>query len=512
MSTRAQVYLLALLFILLGASLVLYKSIVLGFPIFPGQYKTVWTIEAKVEFEALGDPVKVSLALPRSQPNMEILDETFSSSGYGFSFDDYDGSQRAVWSKRKANGKESLFYKLETYRSNVWLDDANQFLPADDLQKPVLGTQNLAAKEQALTSILQEVKERSADPVTFTAQLISELNDENNQDSNMLFEYYSGPKRSKIARDILALADIPSHYVRGIYLEDDRSNIGPTQLIEIFDGTQWVAFDVKTGTRGLPENFFMWQRGGPSLLDIEGAKNSRVRFSVLANDVPSRSIALSQGHDEALTLVDFSIFSLPIEQQSIMKFILLIPVGALVVVLMRVLIGLRTAGTFMPVLLAIAFIQTTLVTGVAIFLLITFVGLWVRTYLSRLNLLLVARLTAVVLIVVVLMATISVVSYKLRIEQALTVTFFPMVILAWTIERMSILWEEDGAKEAIIQLFGSLIVAIVAYLVMTVPLVEHWMFNFPEVLFVELGIILILGSYTGYRLSESLRFRFLGAD
>src|SRR5690606_2863857 len=135
--------------------------------------------------------------------------------------------------------------------------------------------------------------------------------------------------------------------------------------------------------------------------------------------------------------------------------------------------------------------------------------LWIRSYLSKLDLLMVARLAAVVITVVILMAGFSILSYKLGLEQVMTITFFPMIIIAWTIERMSILWEEDGPKEVVKQGGGSLIVAVIAYLVMTNRYVEHLTYNFPEILLIELGIILVLGQYTGYRLSELKRFRFL---
>jgi hypothetical protein len=187
-------------------------------------------------------------------------------------------------------------------------------------------------------------------------------------------------------------------------------------------------------------------------------------------------------------------------------------VGALLVIFIRVVVGVRTAGTFMPVLLAIAFIQTSLLNGVAIFLLILAIGLWVRSYLSKLDLLLVSRIAAVVVIVVILMSAISVVSYRLGIEQALTVTFFPMVIIAWTIEHMSILWEDDGPVEVVVQTVGSLAVAIICYLAMTNHYIEHWMFNFPEFLLVLLGLIVMLGHYTGYRLSELIRFRHMASS
>ena len=149
--------------------------------------------------------------------------------------------------------------------------------------------------------------------------------------------------------------------------------------------------------------------------------------------------------------------------------------------------------------------------GLAIFLCLIGLGLWIRSYLSHLNLLLVARVATVIIMVILLMAALAVISYKLGIDQVLTVTFFPTVIVAWTIERMSILWEEEGGHEVLIQGGGSLLVAVMAYLVMSNHLVEHLTFNFPELMLSLLGVILLLGKYTGYRLSELYRFRDMGA-
>jgi hypothetical protein len=185
----------------------------------------------------------------------------------------------------------------------------------------------------------------------------------------------------------------------------------------------------------------------------------------------------------------------------------LIPIGALVVVFMRILVGLKTSGTFMPILIAVAFTQTKLLTGLIMFIVVVSIGLVIRSYLSRLNLLLVARISAVIIVVIGIMSMITILSYKLGLYNILSITFFPMIILSWTIERMSILWEEEGAKEVLLQGSGSLIVAVIAYLAMTNTLVRHITFNFPELYFVVLAIIIALGKYTGYRLLELRRFK-----
>jgi hypothetical protein len=76
-----------------------------------------------------------------------------------------------------------------------------------------------------------------------------------------------------------------------------------------------------------------------------------------------------------------------------------------------------------------------------------------------------------------------------------------------TIERMSITWEENGANAAMLQGLGSLIVASLGYLVMTNSYLTYLMFIYPEFLFVVLGLSMLMGRYTGYRLNELMRFR-----
>lgn len=161
----------------------------------------------------------------------------------------------------------------------------------------------------------------------------------------------------------------------------------------------------------------------------------------------------------------------------------------------------------MPVLIAMAFIQTSLGLGLINFVAIVAIGLMLRSYLSALNLLLVSRIATIIVIVIFIIGLMSLVGYKLGFNTGMTVAFFPIIILAWTIERMSILWEEEGARQVLIRGGGSLIVAVMAYLGMQSSWVGYLSFNFPELNLVVVALIMLLGRYTGYRLLELRRFQ-----
>jgi hypothetical protein len=77
------------------------------------------------------------------------------------------------------------------------------------------------------------------------------------------------------------------------------------------------------------------------------------------------------------------------------------------------------------------------------------------------------------------------------------------------IERMSVVWEERGAATSIREGLGSLLMAALAYLVISIDILAYWVSVFPEINLVVLGIIIALGRYTGFRLTELIRFKSL---
>ena len=500
-ASRTRIAIIAGTLIIFGLGVTLYKSITLGLPLLPEQYRDVWTIESKVTFDPSEGPVEVTLTLPEDNNGWIILNENFSSSGFGFTIVEDDLGSHAQWTRQDVKNPTTMYYKAQVYEQPGEL--AQPDMPST-LKKMHKLTSD---QKQAFEFFVNGLREKSIDDESFVSLLLTAfLNSEENQEIQFILRSAHEGTINAI-QQVLIFAGIPAHPVRGIQLEDGRRRQTLSVLLEVYNGSEWVIFNPADATSGLPEDFYIWRRGDNAVLTVIGGKKSRLEFALVDNKLPLRTIVSMEEKSKKFALLDFSIYTLPIEQQGIFKGLLLIPVAALVVVFMRVVVGISTSGTFMPILIALALIQTTLLVGLAMFLLVVGVGLWIRTYLSHLNLLLVARVASVVIVVILLMAVVAIVSYKLGIDQALTVTFFPTIILAWTIERMSILWEEEGGHEVLVQGGGSLSVAVLAYLVMSNRYVEHLTFNFPELLITLLGVILLLGKYTGYRVSELYRFR-----
>lgn len=468
-----------------------------GMPFLPGQQAAVWIVEARIDFIAEG-PVMLSLNVPDDPPGFRILSEQTASPGYGFSIVEDDGRRRGEWTIRGARGPQTLYYNVHV------VPDRGAAGTAEAAPEP--RRTNLLWEEPEATAarqLLASARSRSSTPESLAREIIREVTTSDpTQNAALLLARHQRPA---LVERLLLDAGIPARISMGLFLQDARRNQTLTPVVEIFTGERWVAFDPATGNQGTPENLLLWNRGDRFLTDLVGGSDTSVSFSMIRRTMPLVELGSAAHEDGRFRLL--SIHELPIEQQSVFKLLLLLPMAALATVFMRILVGLRTSGTFMPILIAFAFLQTALVPGLLTFIGIVGLGLLLRSYLSRLNLLLVARIATIIVIVVFLMAAISLLGYQLGFNTGMTVAFFPIVIIAWTIERMSILWEEEGAREVLIQGSGSLAVAVVAFVLMDHPLIGHLMFNFPELNLVVIALIMLIGKYTGYRLLELHRFR-----
>ncbi len=503
---QRYVYVLAALLTVVGLSVFMYKWQVLGFPLGADQERPVWTIESAVHFDSGPGTIKVQLHVPTLTPGFSVLNQYNVSRGYGFSLNYGSGGREAQWTIRRADGAQTVYYRISVYEDAA-VDESDTIPPFPP--RPVINE----PLNTAVDVLVADVRERSADTASFTTELLRRLN-EPSPDPNvelLLSGVASETEFVGIATTLLAAARIPARVVHGLPLSGRQRSAALVPWLEVHDGDQWLYFNPATGEQALPDRFFVWWRGNEPLVNVEGGSNVRVDFAVQQTRLDAIAIAETQAAQQDSSAFDFSLYSLPIRTQAVYAVLLMIPIGALVMVVMRNIVGIDAFGTFMPVLIALAFRETKLLWGVILFTLLVALGLSIRFLLERLRLLLVPRLSAVLIVVVLLMLFISLASHRLGMETGLSVALFPMVIIAMTIERMSVVWEERGPADAIRAGLGSLVIAVGAYVFMGIATVEHLVFTFPELLLVVLALVVLAGRYTGYRLTELKRFKALGA-
>jgi hypothetical protein len=203
----------------------------------------------------------------------------------------------------------------------------------------------------------------------------------------------------------------------------------------------------------------------------------------------------------------WSLFRLPEEFQRTFRILMLVPIGALMICLLRNIVGFPTFGIFLPVLMALAFRNTGLAYGLGIFWGVVLIGYVVRRWIDKLRLLLVPRLSVILTLVIVCITIFALIGNKFDLREFMAVGLLPFVILTMTIERFFVIIEEAGVREGLWTAAGSAGVAVVTYGILEIEPLQLTFFVYPELLLAVAAVQVLLGRYTGYRLLELFRFR-----
>ncbi|HZD91970.1 MAG TPA: UUP1 family membrane protein [Pseudolabrys sp.] len=501
-----HVYVLAGLLTAIGLGLFAYKVLVVGLPLRAHQASTAWEVESEVRVTAKGGPLKVSLFVPEASRDLTVLDERVAAPDFGITIAPEGPNRRLNLTARDAKGVMVARQRFILNRSNGRPVEQNRQAP------PVPQAVTLGATAQTIArNIYASAHAKSSDDVSLVSVILRDLISPDRPENvkYLLGDNRSQAKVASLAAQILRVNDIVARPVHGIDLAKTGLKADEKDWLEVYIKDHWQWFSVATGQPRVPRSWYAWWRGDDPFANVDGGTLNRRRISVTRVDQSVLRQTLALGKLTGSFLTTYSLYSLPAPQRAGFRVIMTLPIGILMLVVLRNIIGLRGVGTFMPVLIALAFRDTHLLWGLVLFGAMLSAGLLVRLYFDHLKLLLVARLGAIVMFVILMMGVVTMLSDKLNFTPGLSVTLFPLVILTMTIERVSVLWDESGPAEAIKQAVMSLLIAAVCYLVISAPPLQHIFFSFPELILVLIALTLLIGRYTGYRLSELVRFRVL---
>ncbi len=501
-SNKRHLYGLIITLFIVGMGIFFYRHLVLDVPLTETESVNSWMIEANLRFAAEPNmPVKASFTIPYVSPYFSILDEYFISQNYGVTTNLSGNNRHVVWSLRRSHGAQSLYYRA-IFRET---DNNEAYLPKPPALKPFVLEES---QKTAVDTIIGQARQSSADIQTFAQGTLSALTKKDGNAKLLVGSNFNDDNVVNAAILVLNQAKISAMPVQGLYL-GQHNKTGLNLFLAVYNEKEWIYINPRTGMIGLPKNFLIWQYGKEPVFNVVGGKKPLFTLTVSPTPMNALSIAKARGVQTASELLRFSLLQLPVNVQETYKILLTVPIGAFIILILRNFIGMSTFGTFMPVLIALAFRETHVVWGIVLFTTIVSFGLLARFYLDQLRLLLVPRLTAILTVVILLMIFISVICQNLNLESGLSVALFPMVILTMTIERMCITWDERGAYEAIKSGVGSMVAAVICFWVMNYAPLQYLVFAFPELLLVLLAITLWFGQYRGYRLMELVRFKVL---
>ncbi len=496
---------LLLLSIVYAAYGIYYKVKYWGFSLTPKNVTDVWRIDAKISFVPVDKNVHVEFATPGENENFNILSEDYLPKEEKYKPFRDEKNNKVVWDIRNETSKQTLHYLIDIY-DDVKNNQMNKQVPAK-MERPVLSDEEKMQMKQ-IWDLASEI-EGDKDKVQ---KIIAVVNQEmaNPSMSLILPIKHTDKEFAEKVIQILAYKRIPARIVRAIKLVEGKKTEKPDVKLEAYIDNAWNLYNLDNGKIGLPKKWIVFQRGGVSLLDVRGGENSKVMFSVMKSVATPLKMAehrakLNNQGDK----YKYSIYTLPLLEQNTLKWLMIFPLAILVVVLLRNVIGVSTMGTFTPMLLSMSLVKTGFLPGLVCFSIMIIMGLLMRALVAKLNLLLVPRISFVVIFVILMIQFLTIVGYRIDSGLVSSAIFFPIIITAWIIERASITWEEEGARNTVQEILNTLLTAVVTYFVISNETVRHIMFAFNELNIVILFIVMLLGTYTGYRLTEITRFASL---
>ncbi len=504
----------------LGLAVLAWKALVLELPLVPSDDGGVWRIEIGIDARGAGRRGSVQIALPSSSPEQSIVDESLASDDTRFSVRTESDQRIGVWSGRF----EGIKHLTHGFRVRLAPEPRDADAPAQvepEMHELFGGStgdypSTAPAVAEALGTLgiyaQRDLPGRARTLFGFVADEVL-LADRGTDDSLLALDQREGSAlgKARLLVTLLRASGVPARLARGIQL-----GVAPEPLERIWVqarlGGAWVPLLTEDGLFGRrPNGLVLMATGTRPLVHTTALAGSGYRYRALREDLSHGEVAALMTPPSAW-LAPLSLYRLPLRTQTSLRLLLLIPLGAVLIALARNVIGLATFGTFLPVLIALSFRETGLQYGLGMFASVVALGYLSRVALERLQLLLVPRLCILLCVVILAVTLFTLLGRGIGSSSFYAGVLFPIVILTLLIERFAVTSEEEGMRAAFISLAGSACVAIAAYPIFRSELAAHLMFGFPELVISLMGLLVWIGGYSGYRVSELLRFRSLAIE
>lgn len=498
---------LVIFLLLIPVVLITYRLTVLDYPVILKSSEPVWNLSLEAQAGDKAEETHIMIGLPSHKNGLTVLEEKISADPLDFRLA-LDGRNRyGIWSGRgKHEGSPITYHSVvivkPLQRETLTPKTAGPYpegTTAEDRAvtdrlvagiKALPPTARLTTVASALAGGWQPSIKESADMVNWT-----------------IIQNKIGPLKSALL--LLRSAGFIAHAVQG--LPPDNTIISePIIWIEIWTDEGWRILSPDSWTVH-PKSYYpipLIKGLLPVVRPLKG-EISDIRWSLSRQVISQWNLQYYRVKQSDRLLDRWSLFHLPTEFQATFRILILVPLGALMVCLLRNVIGFPTFGIFMPVLMALAFRNTGLLYGLGIFAAVLAIGYGLRFSIDRLRLLLVPRLSVILTLVIAFFIFFALLGNKLGLREFMAIGLLPFVILTMTIERFHVIMEEQGLKEALQTAAGSTAVATITYAIIQFEPLQLAFFVYPELLSVVMAGQVLLGRYTGYRLMELIRFKNL---
>ncbi len=487
------------------------------------RWRLTYDIAFKTDLDVENQTSKatVSLGRPLATPFAEVVQENVVNLDSSLHVESREGYQRdfRISTLHTDTYHVTAEFDLRLHSDQMW----NQYAALESLsairrRRYTQGDDSFPTQSPRIGEVLQQVPD---DRITVGEKLqwifdycLRDLRNASKKDEGdnvpwaLAFKRTTALGRAKVFVTLCRAMDVPARLVTGFELRH-AEHPQPHVWTEVHRDNRWIPFDPAHGyARDMPHWFVPVRRGDDKIIRLKNAALVSAQYSMLR--LPPQMEVLQQEMKRPSQMFDLT--RLPLEMHALLSLMLLLPWGALITAVFRNIIGLRTLGTFAPALLAMSFIYAAWGTGLVVLLVVVIAGLVGRSLLERLHLLMVPRLSIVLTLIILCVAFgVSLLNY-LSPQQSPQAVLLPLVILTILIERFFVTSEEDSTGYALQLVLGTVVVAAFCYVLLRWDDVGKLVLIYPEVHFFTIAVFILIGRYSGYRLTELWRFRDLAQE
>lgn len=479
--------------------------------------------ELTMQMDGHGADISLGTFFPKSDSRQVISEEVYTSGIFSHQIQINEGNRISSWNAENVSGSNTVTYSFSAELKGVrYKIPENLEIPRSypvSMNKYLQPAEGVQMNDPLIIKRTEDILKGSSlkvkDVLTrFHRHLQDDLKNKNFSgftDALTALKLGEASCNGK-GRLFVAMArrmNLPARLVGGLILENTSKRVSH-QWVEVYINGYWVPFDtINDHFANIPSNFLTVYYGDQVLFRHTANTNFKYLFKMNKRMVPRRVAQESLGETKFSLPSLFTFLERVGISVNLLKIILMIPLGALVTVFFRNVVGLETYGTFLPTLIAAAARNTGLLWGLAGFLFIILLSFIVRRGLGWLQLLHSPKMAIMLTVVVIFLLSVAALSVELGVYNLAQVTLFPIAILAITAERFATIEEEQGLKKALTMMAASLVVIAANYWVMDSQFLQSMMLAFQELLLVIIAINLWLGKWIGMRLVEFIRFRKL---
>lgn len=220
-------------------------------------------------------------------------------------------------------------------------------------------------------------------------------------------------------------------------------------------------------------------------------------------------------------MINNIIVYLGIPDQTVL-LLLLFPLVATLVAVLRQVIGIKAFGIYTPSIIALVFYMISdarydgfalgdmlydLRYGITIYIAVIVVGIASRAVLRHVRILYLPRVAiTMTLLSFTTLAVLVIGAYFQRTGFA-TIYVFPLIVLVMIAEKFVAVQIEKGTKTAILLAVETLVVALLGHALLSSRAIQMFVFAHPYSVLLVIPLNIIVGKWTGLRFSEYIRFR-----